>query len=284
MKTIAFNDIVMAVRELCMKAAYHLPDDVLAGLKNALDRERSPQGKAALSQCIENARIAAGEHLPICQDTGSAVFFVTMGAECAVTGGIVDDAINEGCKQGYHHGYLRASIVNDPLFDRNNTNDNTPAIIHYEMVPGDALSLTLLPKGGGCENMSALAMLKPADGIAGVIDFVVTTVQKAGGNPCPPVIVGVGIGGNADKASWCAKKALLRPVGSAHPDNRYRELEAAILEKVNDTGNGPQGLGGIMTALAVHIETFPCHIASLPVAVNLNCHAARRATVVLTGK
>ncbi|MBN1578570.1 MAG: fumarate hydratase [Chitinispirillaceae bacterium] len=281
MKTISFNRIVVAVRELCMRAACGLPPDVLDGLKSALRAEQSPQGKAALAHCIDNAAIAASERVPICQDTGVAVFFVTVGSECSLTGGALSDAINEGCRRGYRDGYLRSSIVNDPLFDRKNTGDNTPALIHYDLVEGDTLTITLLPKGGGSENMSALRMLKPADGKDGIVDFVVETVANAGGNPCPPVIVGVGIGGTADTASLLAKRALLRKIGSHHPEPRYRELEEEILRKVNTTGNGPQGLGGLVTALAVHVETFPCHIASLPVAVNLNCHAARRATIEL---
>ncbi len=281
MKTIPFSSVVAEVRNLCMRAAYHLPSDVLDGLKSALQTEQSPQGRAALRQCIENATIAAAKQKPICQDTGSAMFFVTIGSGCSITEGPLNDAINEGCRQGYRDGYLRASIVNDPLFDRKNTLDNTPAFIHYECTSGDALTITLLPKGGGCENMSALKMLKPADGKTGVVDFVVETVARAGGNPCPPVIVGVGIGGTADKASLLAKRALLRKVGSHHHDPRYQALEEEILTKVNATGNGPQGLGGVVTALAVHIESFPSHIASLPVAVNLNCHAARQATIEL---
>lgn len=264
-----------------MQAACDLPADVLDSIKRAGAAEKSPQGKAILEQCINNAEIAAERRMPICQDTGSAVFFVTVGSECLIDGGTVTAAINEGCRRGYQDGYLRASIVDDPLFDRNNTRDNTPALIHYEYTTGSALSITVLPKGGGCENMSALKMLKPADGSSGIIDFVVETVAAAGGNPCPPVIVGVGIGGNADKASLCAKKALLRKIGSRHTDHRYADLETELLTRVNQTGNGPQGLGGTVTALAVHIETFPCHIASMPVAVNLNCHAARQATATL---
>ncbi|MBN1757328.1 MAG: fumarate hydratase [Chitinispirillaceae bacterium] len=281
MRIVEFSMIVEAVRQLCMKAACDLPADVLEGLQRARDTEQSPQGTAILEQLITNASIASARRMPICQDTGSAVFFVAVGSECGIDRGTFTEAINEGCACGYREGYLRASIVNDPLFERVNTRDNIPALIHYDFVAGDSLSITILPKGGGCENMSALAMLKPADGREGIIDFVVKTVDAAGGNACPPVIVGVGIGGNADKASSCAKKALLRKIGSRHPDPRYADLETELLTRVNGTGNGPQGLGGTVTALAVHIETFPCHIASMPVAVNLNCHAARQATVVL---
>jgi len=281
MRNIAFLDVVKAVRDLCIAAAYHLPADIRTSLQSALVNERSPQGKAALLQCIENAAIADGGNYPICQDTGSTVCFVTIGEECHVTGGLLTNAINRGVSEGYREGYLRSSIVSDPLYNRHNTKDNTPALIHVELIAGEELTITLLPKGGGCENMSALAMLKPADGEAGVIDFVVSVVKSAGGNPCPPVVVGVGIGGNADKSSHLAKKALLRNVGTSHVDARYAALEQKLLEAINATGNGPQGLGGTVTALAVFIETFPCHIASLPVAVNLNCHAARQATVVL---
>lgn len=281
MRIITFDRIVDAVRDLCICASFDLPSDVHESLSAAYRKEQSPQGKAAIAQCLENAKIAAGKRLPICQDTGVANLFVVLGSNCTVSGGMLDDAINEGCRRGYRDGYLRASIVSDPLFDRTNTADNTPAFIHHELVVGEQLSITILPKGGGCENMSALRMLKPAEGAAGIIDFVVDTVTKAGGNPCPPVIVGVGIGGNAEKAMFLAKKALLRDIGSLHADERYRALENELLVNINHCGNGPQGLGGIVTALAVHIETYPCHIASLPVAVNMNCHAARKATVDL---
>lgn len=281
MRSISYEAIVAAVREIAMRAAYNLPVDVFSSLRSAAVREESPQGRAILEQCIENATIAKRDSLPICQDTGYAIFFVSLGTECYITGGTLNDAINEGCRQGYHDGYLRSSIVTDPLFGRKNSGNNTPALIHLELIAGDALSITILPKGGGCENMSALAMLKPSDGRAGVVDFVVTTVAQSGGNPCPPVVVGVGIGGTADKASLLAKKALLRPIGTVNSSSDYAELELEILAKINRTGNGPQGLGGTVTALAVHIIPYACHIASLPVAVNLNCHAARQATVTL---
>ncbi len=281
MRTINYQTIVDAVSDLCIQAAYQLPTDVLRSLQESALTEKSAGGRSILEQCIENAKIAASEKIPVCQDTGFAVFFVSLGSQLTISGGTITDAINRGVEQGYKRGYLRNSIVNDPLFDRLNTGNNTPAVISLEIVPGDKLSITILPKGGGCENMSALAMLKPSDGKAGIMDFVVNTVIRAGGNPCPPVVVGVGIGGTADKASSLAKKALLRPTGSSHPDQRYSEFEKQILNRINSCGNGPQGLGGTTTALAVHIETFPCHIASLPVAVNLNCHAARRAAVIL---
>lgn len=281
MRTIKFQTIVEAVSDLCIRAAYQLPTDVLTSLQESILTEKSAGGRRILEQCIENAKIADSEQMPVCQDTGFAVFFVSLGAQLNISGGTITEAINSGVEQGYKRGYLRNSIVNDPLFDRLNTGDNTPAVISLEIVPGDKLSISILPKGGGCENMSALAMLKPSDGKAGIMDFVVNTVIRAGGNPCPPVVVGVGIGGTADKASSLAKKALLRPIDSSHPDQRYDELEKQILKRINSCGNGPQGLGGTTTALAVHIETYPCHIASLPVAVNLNCHAARKAAVTL---
>lgn len=281
MRKIQFETIVDAVSRMCISAACNLPQDVLQSLQNSLLTENSPSGKQLIEQCIKNASLAASMQLPICQDTGFAVFFVTAGSDLSISAGTITDAINEGVRKGYSEGFLRNSIVNDPLFDRKNTGDNTPAVITTEIVPGDKLTITILPKGGGCENMSALAMLKPSDGKEGVIDFVVNTVAKAGGNPCPPVIVGVGIGGTADKAACIAKKALLRPVGSQNKDPRYNLLEQQILSGINDCGNGPQGLGGTTTALAVHIETFPCHIASMPVAVNLNCHAARNASITI---
>ena len=280
-RSISYSQIVQLVKKLCLDAAYELPGDVLSVLHNSAQREKSPSGKSILNQCIKNASLASSMHLPICQDTGFAIFFVTLGSRVSVEGGELTDAINQGVREGYSDGFLRKSIVKDPLFTRINTKDNTPALIHLEMVPGDTLSITLLPKGGGSENMSALAMLKPSEGRSGVIDFTVSTVVNAGGNPCPPVIVGVGIGGTADKASFLAKKALLRDTGTKNPDPEYDRLEQDILKKINDSGVGPQGLGGSVTAFAVHIETFPCHIASMPVAVNLNCHAARKATVNL---
>jgi fumarate hydratase subunit alpha len=281
MRLIPFSAVVDTVETLCIEAATQLPADVVAALARAADSETAERPKAMLKQCLDNAAIAGEGNDPICQDTGAAVYFVEIGSDVVMSGGTLVDAINEGTRRGYRKGYLRNSIVSDPLFDRKNTGDNTPAVVHVDLVSGETLSITLLPKGGGSENMSSLAMLKPSDGVNAVIDFVVETVVKAGGKPCPPVIVGVGIGGTADKASYLAKKALLRPVGSTHEDTRYADLEEEILRKINGSGVGPQGLGGRTTALAVHIETFPCHIASLPVAVNINCHAARRVKKVL---
>ena len=281
MRTITYKSIVESVKNLCIQAASNLPADIIAALQKALQDEESPEGKAILRQCLDNANIAACGNDPICQDTGIAIYFVELGADVSVTGGTLIDAINEGTRQGYTEGYLRKSMVADPLFDRKNIGDNTPALIHCEVTAGDVLRITLLPKGGGAENMSALAMLKPAVGAAGVVDFVSETVINAGGRPCPPVIVGVGIGGAADTAMHLAKRALLRSVWEPHPDPRYATLEADILARINASGIGPQGLGGRITALAVHIEERPCHLASLPVAVNINCHAARRAEVTI---
>ena len=277
MRTIAFDDVVEAVRLACLAAATRLPDDVLKALREAYRKETKPVARELLRQCLENAEIACRENMPICQDTGFAVFFVEMGTMLKLDRGTVCEAITEGTRRGYRDGFLRKSIVKDPIFQRKNTQDNTPPIIHLAIEPGDKLKVILAPKGGGSENMSALKMLKPSDGRAGVADFVVESVVKAGGNPCPPTIVGVGVGGTFEKAAFLAKKALLRRVGSVNPDPEYAALEKEILDRINASGVGAQGLGGDVTALAVHIENFPCHIASLPVAVNLNCHAARHA-------
>lgn len=281
MRTIAFEKIVSEVRAMCGKAACLLPPDVLEALKNGSKTETSELGKAFFQQYLENADIAAKENMPLCQDTGFAVYFVEMGTDVALDHGTVEEALTEGTKQGYKDFYLRKSIVADPLFDRKNTTSNTPCIVHLKSVPGDKLKITLAPKGGGSENMSALKMLKPSEGREGVVKFVVDSVVNAGGNPCPPTVVGVGIGGTMEYAAYLAKKALLRKVGTPSTDPRYAELEAEILEKINASGVGPQGLGGSVTSLSCHIEFFPCHLASLPVAVNINCHAARHAEIEL---
>lgn len=281
MRTITATKISEVVEKLCHEAAYNLPADVFAALKKAKSTELSSSGQTILNQCLENACIARKTCTAICQDTGVAVYFVEHGVDAKVIDGDIYGAINEGTRRGYNSAYLRKSIARDPIFDRTNTRDNTPAIIHLELVPGDKISITLAPKGGGAENMSAMKMLKPLVGKAGVIDFVVDTVVSAGGNPCPPVVVGIGIGGNFEKVTYLAKKALLRTIGELNPDPRYQELEAEILEKINASGVGPQGIGGTNTALAVHILTYPCHIASLPVAVNINCHAARHANIII---
>lgn len=281
MRIITFESVKNAVCALCGKAACDLPEDVLAALKTAGEKESNVLAKDFFRQYMLNSDIAVSERLPLCQDTGFAVFFIEAGVETTLDHGTIREAVNEGVKEGYKKFFLRKSIVADPLFDRKNTFDNTPAIIHLDQVPGDQLHITLAPKGGGSENMSALKMLKPAQGRQGVVDFVAEAVISAGGNPCPPTIVGVGIGGTMEYAAFMAKKALLRPVGTPSADPRYAELEAEILQKINASGVGPQGLGGDTTALAVHIEFHPCHLASLPVAVNLNCHAARHAEVTL---
>jgi len=282
MKKISYQQIVEKISLLAIEATTCLPDDVLNAMKRAKDKEENKLAQSVLDQCLKNYNIAATEHLPICQDTGTALYFVEIGDQVQIDGGLLNDAINEGTAKGYTDGYLRKSIVSDPLFSRLNSNDNTPAVIHTEVVKGDSLKITIAPKGGGSENMSALAMLKPSDGEDGVVDFVVDSVVNAKGNPCPPTIVGVGIGGTFEKCAFIAKKALLREnVGTPNSDSRYAELEQKILKRINSSGVGPQGLGGSTTALAVHIEFFPCHIASLPVAVNLNCHAARHKTITL---
>ncbi|MBR7144383.1 MAG: fumarate hydratase [Lentisphaeria bacterium] len=277
MRTVLFADVVEMVRLCCLSAAVNLPEDVLTTLEKAYINESKPLAKELIGQCLENARIARAENMPICQDTGFAVYFVEMGTNVRIEGGTISEAITEGTRQGYRDGFLRKSIVSDPLFKRKNTTDNTPPIIHLTMVPGDKINVILAPKGGGSENMSALKMLKPSDGREGVVKFVTDTVINAGGNPCPPVIVGVGIGGTFEQAALLAKKALLRKINTPSEDAEYAELEQEILAKINASGVGPQGLGGDTTALAVHINHHPCHIASLPVAVNINCHAARHA-------
>lgn len=275
MREIHVDQIISAVERLCIDANVKLPEDVKAALNRALEKEPSPLGKEILSDIIKNYQIAEEKDLAICQDTGFAVFFVKLGQDVRIVGGYFSDAINEGVRRGYKNGYLRKSIVNDPLIYRKNTGDNTPAIIHLEMVPGDKIHITFAPKGGGSENMSALRMLKPADGVEGVKKFVLETVRQAGPNPCPPIVVGVGIGGTIEVATLIAKKALLRPIGEHHPMPEIAKLEKELLEEVNKLGIGPQGFGGKTTALAVNIETFPAHIASLPVAINIQCHVAR---------
>lgn len=281
MKTIPYATLVSEVKKLCVQAAFDLPSDVSRAIKRSLKKETSPLAMSLLSRCIDNAQIAKKEHVPICQDTGIAVFFAEIGDKVKIKGGTFSNAINEGVRLGYTESYLRPSMVNDPLYDRKNTFTNTPAIIHIQEVEGDTLTLTHAPKGGGSENMTTLAMLKPAQGEAGVISTVLDAVVKAGGNPCPPIIVGVGIGGTAETAVLLSKKALVRTVGQKNKKRIFADLEETLLAKINETGIGAGGLGGTVTALSVHIETFPCHIATLPVAVSLSCHAARHATVVL---
>ncbi|MBS4023734.1 MAG: fumarate hydratase [Dethiobacter sp.] len=274
MRELNVGEITAAIAELCMDANFYLGDDVLNSFKKALENETSPTGKNVLQELITNAEIAKEDQVPMCQDTGLAVVFVELGQDVRLVGGDLNEAINEGVRKGYGEGYLRKSAVRDPL-NRVNTKDNTPAIIHLEIVPGDKIKLTVAPKGGGSENMSAVKMLTPSDGAKGVVDFVVDTVSKAGSNPCPPIVVGVGIGGTFEKVAYLAKKSLLRELGAPNSDPFYAAMETEILEKINKLGIGPQGYGGRTTALAVHIETFPAHIASMPAAVNINCHASR---------
>ncbi len=280
MRTIRFDTIVERTKQMCIEASYKLSENMVKKFQLARETEASPLGKDVLQQLMDNARIAREEGYPICQDTGDAVFFLELGQDVRIEGGGLIDAINKGVAQGYREGYLRFSIVADPL-RRKNTGDNTPAMITLQLVPGDKLKLSFLAKGGGCENMSAFKMLTPADGVEGVKDFVVNTIKNAGGNPCPPVVVGVGLGGTFDQCCMLAKKALFREVDEKHPDPFYARLESELLDEFNRLGIGPMGLGGRTTAVAVHIETMPCHIASLPVAVNMDCHAHRQKSVTL---
>ncbi len=275
MREIDSKKITETVANLCQEANYYLGEDVLAALKRAIDKEKSPRGRRVLAQILDNASIAAQDKIPLCQDTGIAVVYLEIGQDVHISGGDIYKAVEDGVRQGYSQGYLRNSIVTKPFSDRINTNDNTPAIIHTEMVSGDNLHIIVMPKGGGSENTSRLTVLHPNEGRQGVIDFVVRTVKDVGSNPCPPVIVGVGIGGTPGRTMIMAKKALLRKVGEPSPDPEVAELEREILERVNSLGIGPAGFGGSTTALAVHVEVFPCHISALPVAVNLQCHSAR---------
>lgn len=279
MRQIQAEEITRAVKDLCIEANYRLGEDVLEAIRRARREEESGPARAVLAELEENAAIAAQGVFPLCQDTGFAVLFLELGQEVAVVGGGLEEALQEGVRQGYRDGYLRKSIC-DP-FTRKNTGDNTPAVVHVEIVPGDRLRIRMAPKGGGSENMSRLAMLTPAAGRKGVVDFVVKTVDEAGANPCPPIIVGVGIGGTFERVAYLAKHALLRELGTVNPDPELDELERELLERINRLGIGPQGFGGRVTALAVHVEAEPCHIASLPVAVNIQCHAARHKEATL---
>ena len=274
MREVNVKEISDAVRDLCIKSNTELGEAEVEYIKKMQDVEESTTGKEILSMLLENARIAREEQIAICQDTGFAVVFIDLGQDVRLVGGDLNEAVADGVRRGYGDGYLRKSILGDPI-KRVNTGDNTPPVIHLTLVPGEKVKIVVAPKGGGSENMSAVRMLKPSDGIEGVKSFVVETVDKAGGNPCPPIVVGVGIGGTFEKCAYLAKKALLRPLGRRHPDPFYAEVEEDLLRRVNNTGVGPQGLGGRVTALDVHVEVHPCHIASLPAAVNLNCHATR---------
>jgi len=280
MRKVDVKEIENALRDMSIKTNIYVGEDVLAAFKKFQSEETSPVGKDIIANLIKNAEVAEAEQMPICQDTGMAVVFVEVGQEVQLVGGNITEAINEGVRRGYKDGYLRKSVVSDPLL-RKNTGDNTPAVIYYDVVPGDKVKITLAPKGFGSENMSRLKMLKPSDGLAGVLDFVVETVSIAGPNPCPPIVVGVGIGGTSDKAMYLAKKALTRSIGSHNETEHLKNIELTLLEKINALGIGPQGLGGNTTALAVNVEAFATHIAGLPVAVNINCHVARHEVTII---
>jgi len=281
MRKIKTSQIKDKVKELFLKANYHLDQDLMHRLDEALKEETSPIGKSILQMIIKNNQIASSEEIAICQDTGLAVLFIELGQEVQIIDGDFTEAINQGVKEAYQEGYLRKSVVDDPVFERKNTKTNTPAIIYTNIVPGDKIKFMVMPKGFGSENMSALAMLKPADGPEGIIHFVLETVKKAGPNPCPPTIIGVGIGGTADQAMVIAKKAIARKIGSYNKNAKYEAMEKEILEKVNNLGIGPAGLGGNITCLAVNIDYLPTHIAGMPVAVNICCHAARHAEGII---
>lgn len=280
MREVNVDKVTENIKEMCIEANHFLTDDMKKVFKNAVVSEESPLGKQVLNQLNENLDIAANDMIPICQDTGMAVVFINVGQDVHFTNGNITDAINEGVRQGYVDGYLRKSVVNDPII-RENTKDNTPAVIHYNIVPGDKVDITVAPKGFGSENMSRIFMLKPADGIEGVKNAILTAVKDAGPNACPPMVVGVGIGGTFEKCALLAKKALTRNVEEESPVEYVRELEREMLDKINKLGIGPGGLGGTQTALAINIETYPTHIAGLPVAVNICCHVNRHAHRVI---
>jgi fumarate hydratase subunit alpha len=280
-REISCGEISQTVARLCQEANYYLGDDVVAALRGGLAAEESPLGREVLKQILNNAAIAADEQVPLCQDTGVTVLFLELGQDVHIVGGNLAQALAEGVRQGYGEGYLRKSLVWPPIFERQNTKDNTPPVVHTEVVPGDELAITVLPKGAGSENMSRLFMLTPSDGVAGVKRVVLQAVAEAGPNPCPPIIVGVGVGGTAEHAGYLAKRALLREVGQPSPDRRLAELEGELLASIRDLGIGPAGFGGLITVLAVHVEMAACHIASLPVGVNIQCHSARHKTAVL---
>lgn len=281
MRTVQAQVITEAVAKLCIDANYYLSEDIFNALSEGKEKEESALGREILGQLVENACIARQEAMPICQDTGMAVVFMEIGQDVHIDGGDLKAAVDAGVAKGYKDGYLRKSVVNDPMFVRKNTNDNTPAILHIDIVPGDKIHITIAPKGFGSENMSAVKMLTPSAGVAGLKKFVTDTVSAAGSNPCPPIVVGVGIGGTFEKAAYLAKKALLRPINKRNTDPVYAKLEEELLELVNKTGVGPQGLGGITTALGVNVEYFPTHIAGMPAAININCHATRHAEVTI---
>ena len=279
MRSVDVSIVTRNIKEMCIQANHFLSEDMDIAMKNAVETEKAPLGKQILTQLQENLKIAGEDMIPICQDTGMAVVFIEVGQEVHFEGGSLTDAINEGVRQGYVEGYLRKSVVGDPII-RENTKDNTPAVIHYNIVPGDKVKIKVAPKGFGSENMSRVFMLKPADGIEGVKNAILTAVQDAGPNACPPMVVGVGIGGTFDKCALLAKKALMRPLNTENPDPYYADLEKEMLEKINKLGIGPQGFGGKTTAIGLNIETMPTHIAGMPCAVNINCHVTRHKTEV----
>ena len=280
MKEIEYHAIVDEVSRICQEANYDLGEDVVNAFKASVKTEQSESGRGILNQLIENADIATSNRVPMCQDTGVSVFMVKLGQDCHITGGSLKGAINEGVRSGYEEGYLRYSIVDDPI-TRRNTGDNTPAVIHIDVVEGDSLEISMSAKGGGAENMSAMKMMTPSDGLDGIKAYILDVVREAGPNACPPLVVGIGIGGNFEIAPFLAKQSLFRPVGERHTDESVADLEAELHDSVNQLGIGPQGMGGSTTALDIKIETAPCHIAALPVAVNLNCHASRHKHFVM---
>ncbi|RMG57936.1 MAG: fumarate hydratase [Deltaproteobacteria bacterium] len=279
MREINVNDLIPVVADMCIDATCNLGDDVIRAYEEAIEREESPQAKEVLKRLLENARIAKEEGMPACQDCGFAVLFVDIGQDVRFVGGDLTEALTEGVRQGYEKGYLRKSIVDKPATERKNTGDNTPPVIHYNIVPGDKVKITFMAKGGGCENMSRVTMLTPAQGLEGIKKAVIERVRESGGNPCPPIKVGVGIGGTFEKAALLAKKALLRKIGEFNPDPEMAAVEKELLEKINNLGIGPMGFGGRITAFSVAIETHPCHIASLPLAINIDCHVSRHKEV-----
>ncbi|MDH4222653.1 MAG: fumarate hydratase [candidate division Zixibacteria bacterium] len=280
MREVFVKNIISTVKDLCIEANYQLGEAEEKSLKEGYQKEESPTSKETLKQILDNVQIAREGVFPLCQDTGFAVVFVDIGDQVFVKDGNLFEAINEGVRQGYKEGYLRKSILGDPI-ERKNTGDNTPAIIHMNVVKGDKIKIIVAPKGGGSENMSEVKMMKPSDGVEGVKEFVIDMVKRSGSNPCPPIVVGVGIGGTFEKCAEMAKRALLRSIGSRHPNKFYADLETELLEKINKLGIGPQGFGGRVTALDVHVETFPCHIASFPASVNIQCHAARHKEAII---
>ena len=281
MKEIDVSRITEVVKKLCIDSNYFIGDDVVEKIKEFKEKEESPTAKEILELILKNHKLAAQEKMPLCQDTGVAIFFVELGQEVHLTGGDLSEAINEGVRQGYKQGFLRKSMVDDPVIDRKNTNDNTPALIYIDIVPGDSIKITIAPKGGGAENMSEVKMMKAADGIEGVKEFVIDRIKRSGGNPCPPVVVGVGLGGSFEHCALLAKKSLLRPLTENNEDPKWAKVEKELLKSINNLGIGPQGFGGRTTALAVNILAKPCHIASMPVAVNVQCHCHRHKSALI---